>query len=47
MHTPRFDLCKIVKEGETNLMIKQLLAIMSDSAPGLIHECPYTVVCLF
>ena len=45
MHTPRIDICKIVKEGETNLMVKQLLQIVKDSAPGVVHECPYTVSC--
>lgn len=43
MHTPRIDLCKITDEPTDNIMIKQLLSVVNDSAPGIIHKCPYTV----
>ena len=43
MHTPNFDLCKIMKDGDTNLMIKQLIQLIKDSIPLALHECPYTV----
>lgn len=43
MHTPRFEWCGIMKMGNDNIMIGQLLSIVKDSAPHILHECPYTV----
>ena len=45
MHTPRFNLCKNVQEGKSNLIVKHLIEIIKDTAPGFVHECPYTVSC--
>lgn len=41
MHTPLFDLCQIMEMGTTNLMIKQLLAVINSTE--LLHKCPYQV----
>lgn len=45
MHTPNFDFCQIMKMGTTNMMIKQLLAIINSTE--LLHECPYQVTDMF
>lgn len=47
MHTPKTDWCKMVKDYSNNLMFKQMVKIANDSAPGIIHECPYTVIIIF
>lgn len=43
MHSPRFEWCRIAKLGNDNKLIAQMLTIIRDSAPQIIHECPYTV----
>lgn len=43
MHTPKYNWCLMSKDDKNNLMIKQLHQLAEDSAPGLLHDCPYLV----
>lgn len=44
IHTPtRADFCQFSQVAKTNLMIQQIAKIIDDIAPGLLHDCPYTV----
>lgn len=49
LHTPVFEWCKFVEENsdDRDFKIKSPLAllygIIKDSAPAVVHKCPYTV----
>lgn len=42
MHSALFDFCQIMNLTE-NKMIAQMVDVILDSAPEMIHPCPYTV----
>lgn len=39
----RIDWCETMRNHTDNKILLQLLNLLKDSAPGLLHECPYTV----
>lgn len=41
MHVRPFEVCQLMKVGTTNLFTKFLFEMVEDSAPGIIHACPY------
>lgn len=51
LHTPRFDVCQMIKAARDNRLLGELIMNPSDLAPSafrdnveqLIHECPYQV----
>lgn len=43
MKLPRVELCSLFSSTTSNILFKQLMSVAHDSAPGLIHECPYAV----
>lgn len=47
MHTPWIDWCQMMANYNDKELIttplNQMLRLISDSAPSVIHECPYTV----
>lgn len=45
MNSPRIDACAFMKFGDTNslIVVKQLFQLVKESAPSIIHVCPYTV----
>ena len=44
MHSPRADWCTFLNvKKEDNLMLYQMVIIVKDRNPSLVHECPYWV----
>lgn len=45
MHTQKLNWCQLMKEDELeNKMFAQLIHLLKDSTPTVIHECPYNVI---
>ncbi|KAG5669331.1 hypothetical protein PVAND_017219 [Polypedilum vanderplanki] len=41
LFVPKFEACSLLKSSTTNLLLKNFLNFLSQTVPGLIHECPY------
>lgn len=46
MHTPHVNICEFLENKNDNKMLAQILTVVTDNtAPGMIHKCPYQVKC--
>lgn len=43
MKSPMIDICGIMRNYKDNIFMKHFIRVTDSYAPGLIHECPYTV----
>lgn len=43
MHMPRINVCRVTLDYQSNIMLATLLKMTLESAPTLIHPCPYKV----
>lgn len=43
LRTPRVEFCSLLKSNNSNILIDQLMKIVKDSVPDIIHDCPYKV----
>lgn len=43
LNCSNIDVCALVEEETTNVLLWQLQALVRDNAPGLLHSCPYYV----
>lgn len=43
MHSPRHEWCGLYKYGNSNPLIAQMIKVVEENAPQIVHECPYTV----
>lgn len=43
MHTPKLSWCGLMNRKIENKMIEQVIQVLRDNSPSIIHECPYTV----
>lgn len=43
LRTPRVEFCSLLKSNNSNILIDQLIKIVKDSVPDIIHDCPYNV----
>lgn len=43
LRTPLIDVCLLMEMGTTNPLIGWFLQIFKDSAPEIVHPCPYDV----
>lgn len=46
LKTPRLDWCSLYSQKLNNLLVKQLVLVINDTLPWLIHSCPYSVTFL-
>lgn len=43
LHTPFLDVCALLKNSKGNILFQQMLNVVRDSYPSIVHDCPYTV----
>lgn len=44
INSPRFDWCNLMEVTTSNEMAKQILNIIRDWAPNIVHKCPFKVI---
>lgn len=40
---PNLNWCQMMKSKQENALVEQLMKLIRQNTPDLIHECPYTV----
>lgn len=43
LNTGRLNWCELMKNWKDNLILAELLTFIDASAPGNLHQCPYSV----
>lgn len=41
IRTPRFELCPLMNTTSSLRLVSQVIKLIKDNAPEMIHECPY------
>lgn len=40
MHTKNVNFCNLMENKNDNKMLEQLIMLVNDTTPGIVHKCP-------